>query len=373
MAAEHLDRRITLARQRLTELEVDALLLLHPPNIAWLTGFTGSSAAVILTLRCLYFITDFRYSRAVELLRTSGAAPSGIKLSVVERSYEESTADIIRTDGARRVGVEADHMPIRRFHWFQRNLGSGVDFEPLPTVIDRLRAVKDRDEQRIYRRAAALLGEVAARLPEWARAGRRERDVAADIEFELKRAGFERPAFETIVASGSNSALPHARPTARVLEPGDPVVLDFGGVYGGYCVDLTRTGVVGRPSGEFARMAGAVLDAQRAAIGNVHPGVPASQVDRAAREVLEACGLGEAFGHATGHGLGLEVHEYPRIGRPGAEGEDPLLEVGMVFTIEPGAYVADFGGVRIEDDVLVTASGAEVLTDFPRDLLILGA
>jgi Xaa-Pro aminopeptidase len=192
--------------------------------------------------------------------------------------------------------------------------------------------------------------------------GRSEIDVAAELDWIIKQTGFERPAFETIVASGPNSALPHARPTRRVLREGDGVVLDFGGVYDGYCVDLTRTLPLGDVGADFRRLFAAVAEAQQAAIASVRPGVSANQVDAAARDVLSRYGLEEAFGHGTGHGLGLEVHEEPRIAKARTGLPDVPLEPGMVFTIEPGVYVDGIGGVRIEDDVLVTKAGCEVLT-----------
>ncbi len=178
----------------------------------------------------------------------------------------------------------------------------------------------------------------------------------------MRQEGFTRPAFETIVASGPHSAFPHARPTDRRVAAGEPTVLDFGGVYDGYCVDLTRTVQLGAISQPQERLYAAVREAQQAAIEAVRPGVAASSIDAAAREVLERHGLGEAFGHGTGHGLGLEVHEEPRIARLSPRLPDQVLEPGMVFTIEPGAYVPGLGGVRIEDDVLVTDHGCEVLT-----------
>ena len=199
-----------------------------------------------------------------------------------------------------------------------------------------------------------------------ARPGRTELEVAADIDARVRAAGFSRAAFDTIVASGPRSALPHARPTDRRLERGDVVVLDFGGVYGGYCVDLTRTVCLGQPSAEVDRQYHAVLAAQQAGCAAVRPGVLPADVDRAARQVLEAAGLGEAFGHGTGHGLGLEVHEAPRLARPRPEdAAQPPLEAGVACTIEPGAYVTGRAGIRIEDDVVVTADGHEQITDVP--------
>ena len=182
------------------------------------------------------------------------------------------------------------------------------------------------------------------------------------IETAMREAGFCRPAFETIVASGPNSALPHARPTDRRIQTGDPTVLDFGGVYDGYCVDLTRTVQLGAAPAALGRLYEAVAEAQQAAIDAVRPGALASAIDAAARSVLERYGLAEAFGHGTGHGIGLEVHEDPRIGRLIPRTPDHAVEAGMVFTIEPGAYVPGVGGVRIEDDVLVTEGGCEILT-----------
>jgi Xaa-Pro aminopeptidase len=190
-------------------------------------------------------------------------------------------------------------------------------------------------------------------------------DVAADIETLLREAGFEGPAFPTIVASGPNGALPHARPTRRQLSRNEGVVLDFGGVYDGYCVDLTRTVQLEPTTVEFGRLFDAVKEAQAAAIAAVKPGIRASAIDGAARDVLTRLGLADAFVHGTGHGLGLEVHEEPRISRAGSAQPDEVLRAGMVFTIEPGAYVAGLGGVRIEDDVLVTEAGCAVLTDVP--------
>jgi Xaa-Pro aminopeptidase len=371
--AEVLDGRVLRARAEIEAAGTDACLVTHLPNIAWLTGFRGSSAALIVTPTWLYFITDFRYSRTVELLKASKRFPRDCELVLAERGLDDALVGLLGQSGARRTAFEAEHLTVARFRALQRALATRMSLVPLPTPLDRLRAVKDAEELAILREAAARLGTVARRLQEFARRGRPERAIAADIDHALKLAGFEQPAFETIVASGPNSALPHARPGDRVLETGDPVVLDFGGVYGGYCVDLTRTGIVGQCGEPFERLFKAVESAHADALASIRPGVRASEIDAAARGAFERLGLGDAFGHATGHGLGLEVHEYPRIGRAAADGEDPAIVAGMVFTIEPGLYVPSIGGVRIEDDVLVGETGAEILTNIPRGLLVLGA
>jgi Xaa-Pro aminopeptidase len=233
---------------------------------------------------------------------------------------------------------------------------------PTERLVERTRVIKDDVEIAALREGGRRLGAIARRVADFVREGRTERAVAADIEAAMRAAGFSRPAFETIVASGPNSALPHARPTDREIRPGDPTVLDFGGVYDGYCVDLTRTVQLGATSTALARLYGAVAEAQQAAITAVRPGIAASAIDAAARNVLHNHGLAEAFGHGTGHGLGLEVHEEPRIARLSPRLADPVVEPGMVFTIEPGAYVPGVGGVRIEDDILVTETGCEILT-----------
>jgi Xaa-Pro aminopeptidase len=228
--------------------------------------------------------------------------------------------------------------------------------------------VKDELETEIFRRGGRAIALVAEQLNRLVGRDRTEREIADAIDAALIGVGFDRPAFPTIVASGPNSAHPHARPSGRRLADGDLVVLDFGGVLDGYCVDLTRMAAVGPISLQAEALYAGVLAANGAATRVVRAGIETTDIDRAARTELEARGLGEAFLHATGHGLGLEIHEAPRIAKAGLDSPE-LVEVGMVFTIEPGAYVEGIGGVRLEDDVLVTADGCEVLTKVPHDLV----
>ena len=366
--------RLIHARKEMRALSLDALVVTHLPNIRYLTGFSGSAGMVVLTGDRCALVVDFRYVTAARgILDGDPELRQAVELVVPPESYEETLLALLKTAGAHRIGIEAVWMSVSRFNRLSAGLAGAaptplVSSEPVPVLvpterlIERARMIKDEQEIATLREAGRRLAGAAVEVQAFVRPGRTEIEIAGDIESLLRRVGFEKPAFETIVASGPNSARPHARPGARLLEPGDGVVLDFGGVYDGYCVDLSRTVQVGDGRPEFRRMFDAVAEAQLAAIAAVRPGVTASEVDAAARGVLARHGLAEAFGHGTGHGLGLEVHEEPRVGRPSSGLVDTPLEPGMVFTIEPGAYVDGVGGVRIEDDVLVTTSGCEVLT-----------
>ena len=366
--------RLSNARTAIRSLALDALVVSHLPNIRYLTGFSGTAGLVVLTAAECLLIVDFRYRAAAKTLVASHTAlAEHITVVVPEQSYDETLTDVLRGLGARRIGVEGAWMPVSRFNKLSAALAAAAPtplrspdacpaLVPTERVIEQARMVKDEEEIEKFREAGRLIVEMAERAVTLVKPGRSEIDIAAELDALIKQAGFEKPAFETIVASGPNSALPHARPTRRVLQDGEGVVLDFGGVYDGYCVDLTRTVALGDAGADFRRLFAGVAEAQQAAIASVRPGVMASQVDAAARGVLGRYGLEEAFGHGTGHGLGLEVHEEPRIAKARTGLPDVALEPGMVFTIEPGVYVDGVGGVRIEDDVLVTDAGCEVLT-----------
>ena len=370
LATRHRHVRATLAA-----LGLDALVVTSPTNIRYLANHVGTAGTLVLTEQDIHLLVDFRYREAVRATQASPSACADLRVWPVAASYDEALVELLGRPGMpATVGIEAHHLTVARQEWLMRTCadrGLQVVLRSTERVVERARIVKGAAEVAALREAAARLSTVAEAAFAVVRAGVTEFEVAGDIEAALRRAGFERPAFETIVASGPNSALPHHRVGRRVLAPGDLVLLDFGGVLDGYCSDLTRTVSVGAPTPEALKLHLAVQAAQMAAVEAVKPGVAAGAVDAAARRVLESHGLGEAFGHGTGHGLGLEVHEEPRIGPPRADAPSVQLEVGMVFTIEPGAYLPGIGGVRIEDDVLVTDQGSEVLTSVPRDLLAL--
>jgi Xaa-Pro aminopeptidase len=371
---ETLAARHATLRAAIVSAGLDGLVVTHLPNVFYLTNFLGTAGIAVAMRGRLYLILDFRYGSAARDLWDSPYGCPDAEIVAVDRTYDETLVALIKRLQPRRLGIEGAHVSMNRATQLTRDTGDAVELVPTDGIVERLRIIKDVHEIEMLRCGARLLSPVAVDVISDVKPGMTEQELAAKIDWRIKTAGFERCSFETIVASGPNSALPHAHPGDRVLRDGDLVVLDFGGVYGGYCVDLTRTVAVGKPDTEMNRVYQAVLDAQRAAIAAVKPGVRAGDIDAAARGTLARHGLAQAFGHSTGHGLGVEIHETPRIGpRREAAGDAPppideAIEPGMVFTIEPGAYLPGWGGVRIEDDVLVTSDGVEVLTNVPTSL-----
>ena len=369
--SSQLSDRQARVRRRLDTLNLAAFVVTSPANIRYLSNHVGSSGIFVLTRGDAHLLVDARYTEAVRMLQETASACPDLVVRHVPDSYEDVLLQCLGDMGATRVGFEAAQVSVARHDAWRRTadrLGLSIGFQATERIVEEARLIKDAYEIATLRDAAVRLAPVAASAFEAVATGGSERAVAAVLEAALRRAGYERPAFDTIVASGPNAALPHHRAGDRILSVGDLVVLDFGGVLDGYCSDLTRTVSIGPPSPEARRLYTAVYDAQQAAIESISPGVESVTVDAAARSILQERGLGEAFGHGTGHGLGLDIHEEPRITRPRADIPSVRLEPGMVVTIEPGAYLPGFGGVRIEDDVLVTETGHEVLTAVPRDL-----
>ena len=373
--SDALSRRHATIRAVLRAQELDALVVTSLANVLYLTNFSGSSAIVVLTTDGLQFITDSRYVTALDGTRGTADECPGLELVVVDGSYDVLLARTLAASPARRIGFEAAHLTVSRHNWLEAALASeseaAKEFVPTEGVVERARVRKDEYEITTLREAGRRLSAVAREVMSLIREGQTEREVAMTIDWEIRRAGFSRLAFDTIVAGGPNGALPHAQPGERKLSKHDLVVLDFGGVYDSYCVDLTRTVCIGQPGERARTVHGAVREAHDLAIAAVQPGRSRFDIDAAARDALTRRGLGDVFGHGTGHGLGIEIHEEPRITRrrPDVDDRDEAVQPGMVFTIEPGAYLPDWGGVRIEDDVLVTADGVEVLTDVTTELI----
>lgn len=359
--------RLRRLQAQLAQHEVGAFVVSTPLNITYLSGFAGSTALLVVFPDTAVIVTDGRYDLVVRRAMAAGTM-AVMELEKVQRRYDTTLGELLTRRGSDRVGFEPGHVTVSTLATWGRAVPR-INWIPVERVVERLRVVKDAGEIEIFRRGGRMISDVAGQLPAFLEVGRTEKEIAGLVDRAIVDAGFERPSFATIVAAGPNSAQPHATPGNRPLTGGDLVVLDFGGVLEGYCLDLTRAAAVGSVSDAAKSLFDAVYAAHGAAVAAVRPGVPTSDIDRAAREVLEAKGLGEAFSHSTGHGLGLEVHEAPRVARQDPEMAE-TTEAGMVFTIEPGAYLESVGGVRLEDDVLVTAAGREVLTTAPLDLLV---
>lgn len=356
---EYFQRRHRLLAQ-FPSLRLDALLISHPPNVRYLTGFTGSHSVLFLHPDCTLLFTDPRYRLQAPL---ESSCPVRVARGVLMIAALRLAARV----KASSIGFESARVPHQWYENLKQHLHLGASLEPTFSLVENLRLVKSAREIALIRRSVLTAAHAFHRAIRLARPGLPERDLAAEFEYQMRRLGADQPAFETLVTCGPRSALPHARSSASPLAPNELLLVDMGASQEGYSSDMTRMAFLGRPNAQVKKLHQAVLDAQTEALAAVRPGVSAAAIDRRARSVLRARGLAKAFAHSTGHGLGLEIHEAPRLGR----GDKTRLAPGMVFTVEPGAYLEGFGGVRIEDTVLVTAAGCEVLTPTPKELLVL--
>ncbi|HEY4880201.1 MAG TPA: Xaa-Pro peptidase family protein [Candidatus Acidoferrales bacterium] len=355
-------RRGRLSRLRLlfSASGVDAILVTHLPNINYLCGFTGSAGILLVESDRAVLFTDSRYTFQCR------EEVSGAEVRIVSGGLIRGVGEALR--GGRRklhVAYSANNVTVGQKRALTAAAGTRVGWVAGLNEVERLRAVKDAGELALMRDAAKLISDVWTQAVRKILPGITELRVAADLEYGMKAGGASGPSFETIVASGPRSARAHARATAKLLRKNELVVMDQGAILRGYCSDMTRTVFLGRPSHRVRRLYRAVLDAQQAAKAAIEPGVTAGEVDAAARQTLKQHKLDQYFTHSTGHGLGLEVHEVPRLAR----GEKFVLEEGMVVTIEPGVYIEGLGGIRIEDEVVVTSNGAAELTSATRELL----
>lgn len=347
-------------RDHLATTQFDALLASHLPNIRYLCGFTGSSGLLLVEESGSVFFTDVRYDTQAH------AEVKSAKVVIARQAVLSAAGErIAALRGRKAIGIEADHVTVSDRKRLNDLLPSRLRLKNSSSLVERARMVKDEDELALIRNAVNLGAKLFDRALEVIRPGVKESDVAAEMEYAARRAGAQEMSFPTIIASGARSALPHGRASDKPIKPGGFVVCDFGVILGGYCSDQTRTVWVGNVSEEARAAYGAVLEAQQAAIAAVRPGASAGEVDDAARKVLRKRGLGRYFTHSTGHGVGLEIHEAPRV----ATGQKAVLQPGMVITIEPGVYFPGKWGVRIEDMVTVTARGCDVLTPTRKDFL----
>lgn len=359
-----MDRRGRVGRieARLVTEGLDALYVTKLPNVRYLSGFTGSNASMLIGRTGVRFFTDGRY-RAQSAEEVEGAE---IDVYGLPDQMESSIRRAARELEASRIGFESDHVSVSLAEKLRRSFEQR-QLVPTTGWVERLRRVKDPEELSLIRTAARMADEGLGFILDEVKPGKSERELALELEFHMRRLGADDVSFDPIVAAAERSALPHANPTNRQVESGRYLLFDLGCIHAGYCSDLTRTVLVGAADDRHREIYELVARAQQAGLEAVRAGRRAAEVDRAARQVIDDAGLSEAFGHGLGHGVGIEVHEDPTLR---ATSED-VLEPGQVVTIEPGAYFPGWGGVRIEDLVVVTEEGAEVLSAAPKDLMIL--
>jgi len=357
VSAERIEALAALARER----ELDALLVTNLVNVRWLTGFSGTNGAAVLGAEPI-FVTDFRYTEhAAEQV-------DGFEIVIAKREMVEAVAERL---AAGRVGFDDAHVTVKAHTRLGELVEDGVELVPAAGLVERLRAVKDAAELDAIRAAAALADEIYAGLRERGLVGRSELEVAREIEAEIRARGAE-PSFPPIVAAGAHGALPHAEPRSEpAIGTGELVVVDLGAKLDDYCSDCTRTFATGELSAEATAVYELVRTAQERSLEAVKPGAVLREVDAVARKLIDEAGHGDHFGHGLGHGVGLEVHEEPRVAQSAEEGA--TLDAGNVVTVEPGVYLSGELGVRIEDLVVVTDTGNEVLTHFPKELIVAGA
>ena len=349
--------RRTRLLERLAELNVQSLLISSLPNIRYLSGFTGSNALLLAAAGETILFTDPRYT-------IQARQECDCRVVIAKGSLYDAAFQAIAKRRWRTIGVEQGRITYSAYMELGKSFPMNASVTAVPPIVEELRMLKSSDEVELIRRSVATNSTAYEKVTRRLSSRATENDLAAELEYQMRKLGAERPAFDTIVATGVRSALPHAQPTSERLSKDRLLLIDMGAVQAGYCSDMTRMLHLGKPGPEARKLHKAVLQAQLAAIDAVRENTTASAVDRAARQVLKSHGLDKLFVHSTGHGLGLEIHEPPRIGKR----DKTRLKAGMVITIEPGAYMEGFGGVRIEDVVLVTKSGCEVLTPTRKEL-----
>jgi Xaa-Pro aminopeptidase len=352
--------RLEKLRVELQEQGLKALLITNATNRQYMTGFTGSAGYVIITDAKAYLLTDFRYM--------TQAPQQAVGFEVIEHASKAmiTVKQILDELGISKIGFEQDDLTYGAYRSTADAL-SGIELIATGGVVEKLRLIKDDSELVVMQEAADLADQTFTHILSFIRTGTKEIDVALEIEMFMRKNGATSTSFETIVASGERSALPHGKAGDRIIQTNEFVKLDYGAYYHSYCSDITRTVVVGKPTDKHKEIYSIVLEAQLEALDKIKPGMTGKEADAAARDVIRKHGYGDFFGHGTGHGLGMEIHEAPRLSLQG----ETVLTPGMTVTVEPGIYLPGFGGVRIEDDIVITETGIHILTHSSKDLIVL--
>lgn len=355
-----LEKRLLKLRQKLQEHGIEALLISHPVNRRYLTGFTGSAGVVLITATEQLLLTDFRY-----VIQVQEQAPH-MTLVQHQGAIYHTVGEQCRKLGIKALSFEQDHLTFAEFLQLKEAVGD-IKLQPTSGIVKELRMVKDADELAVMREAARIADQAFSKILSDIKPGVRENEISFKLEFYMRELGATSSSFDMIVASGKRSALPHGVASDKVLELGDLVTLDFGALYQGYASDITRTVMLGRPSEKQKEIYDIVLEACNRTIAALRPGMTGKEADAVARDYISAHGYGEFFGHSTGHGLGMEVHELPMLSSRG----DMVLQPNMVVTVEPGIYLPEMGGVRIEDDVVITETGCEALNQSSKEWIVI--
>lgn len=350
--------KLTKLREQFSRLGIDGMLVTSPSNRRYLSGFTGTAGTVLISEMEAKFITDFRYM--------DQAAEQAKGYEIIEnRDAVQAVAELVERMGITKLGCEQDHLTYNQYNQFHEKVKA--ELVPVSDVVEKLRMVKTKEEIDTLKAAASISDKAFTHILEFIRPGVTEMEVNNELEFYMRRQGAISSSFNTIIASGFRSALPHGVASGKTIEKGDLVTLDFGAYYEGYGSDMTRTVAVGEPDPELRNIYEIVLEALNRGIQACKLGASCREVDEVARDFITEKGYGDRFGHGTGHAIGLDIHESPYFS---AKSED-VLETGMVMTVEPGIYLPGKGGVRIEDDVVITEDGFEVITHSPKDLIVL--
>jgi len=352
--------KIQAVQKQLLQENLDGFIVSRPISIRYLSGFTGSTAILIIRPNAAYFLTDFRYKDQ------SHQQVKGAKIIITKNEVINEIKELTQFHGKNlRYGFESEFLTCYNQQRLQTNL-KGTLLIPTTDFIEKFAIIKDADEIEMIEKAASITDTAFERILGYIKPGLRENEVRAELEYQMMVLGSEMPAFETIIASGRRSALPHGVASTKKIAYGDFVTFDFGAQVGGYVADFTRTIVIGKANDKQKKIYNIVLKAQEAAIRKVKPGVAGKTLDKTARDIIEKAGFGKYFGHGLGHGIGIYVHSKPSLSSRSTD----IMKKGMVFTIEPGIYLPGWGGVRIEDDVVVTATSCRVLNRSPKKLLV---
>ncbi|MEG0641038.1 MAG: Xaa-Pro peptidase family protein [Clostridium sp.] len=352
------NKRLSEFRKHLKEKGIDAALISNDFNRNYLTGFTGDESYILITEQKAYFITDSRYTQQAK------NEVQGYEILEYAHPFEDFLNKLLVENKVLSLGIEEDYITLKTYEIYTDKFTT-VKLKKLESLTEKLRLIKDDEEIEIITKAANIADKAFSHILLFIKAGVREIDVATELEGYMKSLGSSGVSFETIVASGKRSSQPHGVASDKIIEDGDFVTLDFGCKYKGYCSDMTRTIVIGKATDLQKKIYNLVLNANEEALKNIRPGIKCSELDSIARGIITKGGYGKEFGHGLGHGVGREIHEKPRVSPKGMD----TLTKGMIITDEPGIYIEGFGGVRIEDLVLVTDKGYRVLSNSPKSLI----